>query len=107
MPSLCPNDTKCSLKAAKCSLDVKVPLSERLAWQASTSSLCASDVLELLVQEDLQDGLQQSMDISEEDLTMIMDRDDLLGKKAAYPAVGPGWEVVTEATGSALLGGVA
>eukprot|EP00959_Pyramimonas_sp_CCMP1952_P010990 230120-Pyramimonas_sp.AAC.3 len=75
---------------------------------ASTSSLCASDVLDMLQQEDdIKDGIQQSADITDEDLAMVMDRDDLLGKKAPYPVVGPGWEVVTEATGSALLGSVA
>lgn len=45
--------------------------------------------------------------MSEADLDRVMCRLDLEGKKAPYPLVGPGWEVVLDTSSSSLLAGVA
>jgi len=52
------------------------------------------------------DGIPQSMDITDEDLDVILDRRDLIGKAPPNPPVGPGWEEVEDRSGMSLLGNV-
>jgi ATP-dependent DNA helicase len=51
-------------------------------------------------------GMPQSKDISDEDLDMILDRRDLIGKAPPNPPSGPGWEEVEDRSGMSLLGNV-
>jgi hypothetical protein len=71
------------------------------------SALSAKDLLELITQDETKDGEAQSAEVSDADLQQVMCRLDLEGKKAPYPMVGPGWEVVVDGSSSSLLGGVA
>lgn len=50
--------------------------------------------------------MPQSKDISEEDLDLILDRRDLIGKAPPNPPSGPGWEEVEDRSGMSLLGNV-
>ena len=74
---------------------------------SATAGVGVEELMALLKGEDQDDdGISQSADISDADLDMIMDRDDLLGKKKPNPRTGPGWEEVEDRSGMSLLGNV-
>jgi ATP-dependent DNA helicase len=69
----------------------------------------STDELIALLKGDVEDGegsLAQSSDISDENLEMIMNRDDLIGKAPPNPPTGPGWEEVEDRSGMSILGNV-
>jgi ATP-dependent DNA helicase len=69
----------------------------------------STDELIALLRGDVEDGegsLAQSTDISDENLEMIMNRDDLIGKAPPNPPTGPGWEEVEDRSGMSILGNV-
>ena len=75
--------------------------------KASGGGVSTDELIALLRGDvDEKDGVPQSADISDENLEMIMCRDDLLGKAKPNPRSGPGWEEVEDRSGMSLLGNV-